>query len=135
MSGSGGYYKYRCKYWLTYNCPNWVWVNNAPCAHCLVCPVFLRSPFGLLTPIGGRSRLTSGGRWLVGRYWRGEAGAEGCSHRSGWSEVFGLELVGRNNSIIIPIIHSGKGRAEAGVGIFSVEAQSTRPLSLAKQIT
>ena len=36
MSGSGGYYKYRCKYWLTYNCPNWVWVNNAPCAHCLV---------------------------------------------------------------------------------------------------
>ena len=37
MSGSGGYYKYRCKYRLTYNCPNWVWVNNAPCAHCLVC--------------------------------------------------------------------------------------------------
>jgi len=35
MSGSGGYYKYRCKYWLTYNCPYWVWVNNAPCAHCL----------------------------------------------------------------------------------------------------
>jgi len=35
MSGSGGYYKYRCKYWLTYNCPHWVWVNNAPCAHCL----------------------------------------------------------------------------------------------------
>jgi hypothetical protein len=40
MSGSGGYYKYRCKYWLTYNCPNWVWVNNAPCAHCLVRPWF-----------------------------------------------------------------------------------------------
>jgi len=35
MSGSGGYYKYRCKYWLTYNCPHWVWVNHAPCAHCL----------------------------------------------------------------------------------------------------
>lgn len=35
MSGSGGYYKYRCKYWMTYNCPHWVWVNNAPCAHCL----------------------------------------------------------------------------------------------------
>jgi len=35
MSGSGGYYKYRCKYWLTFNCPNWVWVNNAPCASCL----------------------------------------------------------------------------------------------------
>ena len=40
MSGSGGYYKYRCKYWLTYNCPNWVWVNNAPCAHCLVSSIF-----------------------------------------------------------------------------------------------
>jgi len=35
MSSSGGYYKYRCKYWMTYNCPNWVWVNNSPCAHCL----------------------------------------------------------------------------------------------------
>lgn len=35
MSGQGGYYKYRCKYWLTFNCPHWVWVNNAPCAHCL----------------------------------------------------------------------------------------------------
>ncbi|PQE27812.1 hypothetical protein CJF32_00010106 [Rutstroemia sp. NJR-2017a WRK4] len=35
MSGSGGYYKYRCKYWLTFNCPNWVWVNDAPCASCL----------------------------------------------------------------------------------------------------
>lgn len=36
MSGSGGYFKYRCKYWLTYNCPNWVWFNNTPCANCLV---------------------------------------------------------------------------------------------------
>jgi len=35
MSGSGGYYKYRCKYFYTFNCPHWVWVNNAPCAHCL----------------------------------------------------------------------------------------------------
>ncbi|CAD6449166.1 ab22894b-c20b-47f2-86bc-c1fedd4baa19 [Sclerotinia trifoliorum] len=31
----GGYYKYRCKYWLVYNCGNWVWVNNEPCANCL----------------------------------------------------------------------------------------------------
>lgn len=45
MSGSGGYYKYRCKYWLTYNCPNWVWVNNAPCAHCLVSLHLLGLPF------------------------------------------------------------------------------------------
>ncbi|ESZ94494.1 hypothetical protein SBOR_5142 [Sclerotinia borealis F-4128] len=29
----GGYYKYQCKYWMTFNCPQWV--NNAPCAHCL----------------------------------------------------------------------------------------------------
>ncbi|KAG9231806.1 hypothetical protein BJ875DRAFT_105525 [Amylocarpus encephaloides] len=35
MSGSGGYYKYRCKYFFTHNCPHWVWVHNAPCAHCL----------------------------------------------------------------------------------------------------
>jgi hypothetical protein len=26
----GGYYKYkyRCKYWLTSNCENWIWINN-----------------------------------------------------------------------------------------------------------
>ena len=41
MSGSGGYYKYRCKYFLTHNCPHWVWVNNAPCAHCLVSTSFI----------------------------------------------------------------------------------------------
>ncbi|KAK3933815.1 hypothetical protein QBC46DRAFT_326000 [Diplogelasinospora grovesii] len=35
MSGSGGFYKYRCKYFYTHNCPNWVWANNAPCASCL----------------------------------------------------------------------------------------------------
>ncbi|KAK3933498.1 hypothetical protein QBC46DRAFT_434149 [Diplogelasinospora grovesii] len=35
MSGSGGFYKYRCKYFYTHNCPNWVWVNNSPCASCL----------------------------------------------------------------------------------------------------
>lgn len=36
MSGSGGFYKYRCKYFYTHNCNNWVYVNNAPCANCLV---------------------------------------------------------------------------------------------------
>lgn len=35
-SGSGGFYKYRCKYFYTYNCSNWVYVSNAPCANCLV---------------------------------------------------------------------------------------------------
>ncbi|EFX06445.1 hypothetical protein CMQ_6766 [Grosmannia clavigera kw1407] len=34
MSGSGGFYKYHCKNFLTYNCQNWVFVNNAPCADC-----------------------------------------------------------------------------------------------------
>ncbi|KAG5929830.1 hypothetical protein E4U42_004350 [Claviceps africana] len=32
---STGFYKYRCKYFYTHNCQNWVWVNNAPCATCL----------------------------------------------------------------------------------------------------
>ncbi|KAK3397154.1 hypothetical protein B0T20DRAFT_415393 [Sordaria brevicollis] len=31
----GGYYKYRCKHFYTYNCMNWVWVNYAACATCL----------------------------------------------------------------------------------------------------
>ncbi|XXG97412.1 hypothetical protein Hte_003713 [Hypoxylon texense] len=34
MSGSGGFYRYRCKYFYTHNCPNWVYVNNSPCANC-----------------------------------------------------------------------------------------------------
>ncbi|KAJ9149819.1 hypothetical protein NKR23_g4030 [Pleurostoma richardsiae] len=35
MSGSGGFYKYRCKYFYTHNCPEWVWVNNSACPACL----------------------------------------------------------------------------------------------------
>ncbi|KFH40308.1 hypothetical protein ACRE_090300 [Hapsidospora chrysogenum ATCC 11550] len=35
MSGTGGFYKYRCKYFYSHNCPNWVWVNNSACATCL----------------------------------------------------------------------------------------------------
>ncbi|KAI0967967.1 hypothetical protein F4678DRAFT_229742 [Xylaria arbuscula] len=34
MSGSGGFYKYRCKYFYTHECPNWVYVNNTACAEC-----------------------------------------------------------------------------------------------------
>ncbi|KAI1431984.1 hypothetical protein GGR50DRAFT_676934 [Xylaria sp. CBS 124048] len=34
MSGSGGFYRYRCKYFLTHNCPNWVYVNHTACATC-----------------------------------------------------------------------------------------------------
>jgi hypothetical protein len=36
MSGSGGFYKYRCKHFYTYNCPNWVYCNGHACAMCLV---------------------------------------------------------------------------------------------------
>ncbi|KAK6084062.1 hypothetical protein SCUP234_03391 [Seiridium cupressi] len=32
--GGGGFYKYRCKYFYSHNCPNWVYVNNSPCANC-----------------------------------------------------------------------------------------------------
>lgn len=35
MSGSGGFYKYRCKYFLSYNCDHWVYVNGTACAYCL----------------------------------------------------------------------------------------------------
>ncbi|KAK7431605.1 hypothetical protein QQZ08_001823 [Neonectria magnoliae] len=28
MSGAGGFYKYRCKYFYTHNCPNWVWADG-----------------------------------------------------------------------------------------------------------
>ncbi|CCC07349.1 hypothetical protein SMACR_02356 [Sordaria macrospora] len=39
MSGGGqpggGFYKYRCKHFYTYECMNWVWVNHAACATCL----------------------------------------------------------------------------------------------------
>lgn len=38
MSGTGGFYKYRCKYFYTYNCPNWVYCNGHACAMCLVVP-------------------------------------------------------------------------------------------------
>ena len=35
---SGGFYKYRCKHFLTYNCNHWVYVAGAACASCLVSP-------------------------------------------------------------------------------------------------
>lgn len=35
MSGSG-YYRFRCKNFYTHNCENWVWVNNSPCAECVM---------------------------------------------------------------------------------------------------
>ncbi|KAF4507188.1 hypothetical protein G6O67_005853 [Ophiocordyceps sinensis] len=34
MAGNG-FYKYRCKYFISHGCDNWVWVAKAPCATCL----------------------------------------------------------------------------------------------------
>lgn len=38
MSGSGGFYKYRCKYFYAKSCQNWVYVNGEACITCLVSP-------------------------------------------------------------------------------------------------
>ncbi|KAH8907328.1 hypothetical protein BR93DRAFT_968858 [Coniochaeta sp. PMI_546] len=35
MSGSGGFPKYRCKYFSTHGCDKWVLVMNAPCPYCV----------------------------------------------------------------------------------------------------
>lgn len=35
-SPPAGFFKYHCKYYYTHGCKSWVWVNNAPCAACLV---------------------------------------------------------------------------------------------------
>ncbi|KAK4223220.1 hypothetical protein QBC38DRAFT_54387 [Podospora fimiseda] len=32
---SGGYNKFRCKYWLSHDCPNWVYMNGHACGACL----------------------------------------------------------------------------------------------------
>ncbi|KAI1357050.1 hypothetical protein F5Y01DRAFT_321363 [Xylaria sp. FL0043] len=34
IPGYGGFYKYRCKYFYTHECPNWVYVNNTGCGEC-----------------------------------------------------------------------------------------------------
>ena len=63
MSGSGGFYKYRCKYFYTYNCPNWVYCNGHACAMCLVSldltppranPSILHGPLTTLPQAEGR---------------------------------------------------------------------------------
>ncbi|KAJ8133251.1 hypothetical protein O1611_g376 [Lasiodiplodia mahajangana] len=35
MSGGGGFYKFRCKYFFTHECPNWIYVNGTACAQCV----------------------------------------------------------------------------------------------------
>ncbi|KAI1115613.1 hypothetical protein F5Y14DRAFT_117304 [Nemania sp. NC0429] len=34
MAPAGGYYRFRCKSFLTHGCSNWVYINNASCAQC-----------------------------------------------------------------------------------------------------
>ncbi|KAI1173011.1 hypothetical protein F4777DRAFT_480802 [Nemania sp. FL0916] len=34
MGGDGGFYKFRCKNFLSHDCPNWVYVNGSACAKC-----------------------------------------------------------------------------------------------------
>ncbi|KAJ3482187.1 hypothetical protein NLG97_g7637 [Lecanicillium saksenae] len=34
-SPGGGFYKYRCKYFLSHDCKNWVWVSDTPCSTCM----------------------------------------------------------------------------------------------------
>ncbi|XXH01473.1 hypothetical protein Hte_007833 [Hypoxylon texense] len=41
----GGFYKYRCKYFYTHNCPNWVYENYSSCASCYV-------PTGTVVEVG-----------------------------------------------------------------------------------
>ena len=33
---SGGFYKYRCKYFYLESCTNWIYVNGEACTPCLV---------------------------------------------------------------------------------------------------
>lgn len=49
MSGSGGFPKFRCKYWSSHNCDNWVWVNGRACVYCVVSVINVSSlfPFNL----------------------------------------------------------------------------------------
>lgn len=35
ISGSGGFFRYHCKNWMTHDCPNWIYVNNSTCQNCL----------------------------------------------------------------------------------------------------
>lgn len=57
-SGSGGFYKYRCKYFYTHNCSNWVYVSNSPCATCLVRILLAHSTQSL--SVDGCSHILSG---------------------------------------------------------------------------
>lgn len=52
MSSPGGFYKYRCKYFYSHNCKNWVWVHDTPCSTCLVSHTRFTHRSNPLTPTG-----------------------------------------------------------------------------------
>lgn len=68
-SGSGGFYKYRCKFFNSHHCANWCYVKTSPCASCLVSLVqdsCSRFPSSWLKPdkcshhVGAPARLWAG---------------------------------------------------------------------------
>ncbi|OAR05846.1 hypothetical protein LLEC1_07537 [Akanthomyces lecanii] len=60
-SPGGGFYKYRCKYFLSHDCKNWVWVNDTPCSTCLVSGLlFFSCPFFSIVLIAASSRKANG---------------------------------------------------------------------------
>ncbi|CAH0034977.1 unnamed protein product [Clonostachys rhizophaga] len=69
---SGGFYKYRCKYFYSHNCTNWVWVNNAPCASCLA-EGRDQTSYGLSPPRHNRKGFLSDSRARNGEIFFGVA--------------------------------------------------------------
>lgn len=99
MSGSGGFYKYRCKYFYAKSCQNWVYVNGEACMTCLVSHAAVRGP------------RTWG--WRVNG-----AQAEGCDtdlQRScspdvrvprGLDGTYGYAMVGRDVFSAVPVLEA-----------------------------
>ncbi|KAH8787547.1 hypothetical protein F5882DRAFT_110873 [Hyaloscypha sp. PMI_1271] len=109
MSGSGGYYKYRCMFWLNYNCPNWVWVNNSPCAHCLADgvdePEWLVEQSVRARPKVAKQEAAAQNNdthRADGAKSIGEAGLEPAEQNNAAQNKAGLEPVERKNSAIVP---------------------------------
>lgn len=70
MSGPG-YYKFRCKNFYTYNCGNWVWMNNLACPECVVSTILPQPGFFIVTRRLLIVRDIVGGQRKHGRILRG----------------------------------------------------------------